>query len=439
MPPPLSRADILLRRACGSSAATIIAARIKLEKHPHGNRIVLAGRDAYLDGARGLLREVDHFGILPPLAIPSRTEAPPYYLKKHITLRSTTGAEFDITELTPRDQGTNGKCVVLMAGIGMSTEGFFRIGEADPGTRDSILKRMIEKGFRVIIVDFPGIGKNKNYPSEKNDVDTIVDEIMPAFVQYLRTHPELSERGLYFLSHSLGGIVLNLYMTRNKEQILQDPAFAGLFKNKMTIATPETPLPDMHPFYPFILSFIPTVAPYLPRIPYNALRGILGNILPYGITIGGPSHISMVSANPAFSPALVKEMFDYSVQTFSLSLAMMMTESFRDGSFPGLTNTPPVWVPNQRNVRLVGHDDPLAPVEGLYARLVHDPAMHDRVALVGLRSEELVDQVIPWIGRCPIVGIVADGMRHLDIACVNPDFDQRVWPIILTFLEEPIR
>ena len=194
-------------------------------------RLFAANGDGYFDGL-----DADQLLVMRPAdGIPG-----PYYQKCYHQVaayfrgKAGEGKSFEITEILPSDRRLNGKTVFLGAGLGMSNEGFWRNG--DKTVDDSILRRLMERGFRVLIVDFPGIGKNRDYSLDHNTVDMMINEICPTVADFLEAHPEMREGGLYWLSHSLGGLTLNAFMASYFKKHGSEHPHAMLFKNKMTIS-----------------------------------------------------------------------------------------------------------------------------------------------------------------------------------------------------------
>ncbi|MFH1327741.1 MAG: alpha/beta fold hydrolase [Candidatus Bathyarchaeota archaeon] len=452
---PLSRHQRLSQAVWGSSVTGIVTAYDLLKRHDHVRLAVLAARDAAFftpSRASRLGRKV--LAIRPSLGLEFdlsgallETEMPGWHkmemvqakdcVKTHHIFNSEDKRKINLTELSrlPGKASPNGKCVVLMAGIANSTEAFFRIGTQVEEVGPPILNRLLDRGFTVLIFDFPGLGKNENFIG-KNDIETAVTKLMPHVMKFLLRNPELYPEGLYFLAHSMGGMVLNTFMAKFATDIKADPSLTELFKNKMTLGTPEIPLADAHALYPSVLAAIPVLAPYLDDIPVDVIRRVPGRVIPYSTLIGGRG--SMISFDPDYPPALVQEMFDFAVKRFSLGLAMMFVESFRNSHFPDLHKAPPIWVPGQRNVRLVTNKDPLAPVESLVGRMLeHEAIMRDRFSLWRIeRDGSGIAEAVADIGVTPITGISVDDMSHLDIATPNQRFETCVWPIILKFLQE---
>jgi len=359
---------------------------------------------------------------------PSSLADDPRWNKNVHQLVSETGKSFVAIELSPAHNQTNGKTVVLLSGLGMSAEGYFRIGEEQGEV--SIIERLIGRGFRLILLDFPGLASNKDYPCNYNDIQTATGELFPSFASFLSSRHEFYPDGLFFLAHSLGGLVINRFLELHDEEIKADPNLAMLFKNVMVLGGAERPLPDIHPIFPLLMAATPAFIPFVETVPYQSLKAAV-NKVPASLLIGGD--FSLVSADRDFPPARLKEMLFFATKNFSTSLGRFMIDSFWRGRY---YDQPPFIMPGQNHIRLVGHNDGLSPVEGLYARLmeIKEPGA---AALFRIRAEGSgVAEALSEVGRWPILGVAVDNLRHLDCSCPNPLFEKAVWPIVLRFLGE---
>jgi hypothetical protein len=58
--------------------------------------------------------------------------------------------------------------------------------------------------------------------------------------------------------------------------------------------------------------------------------------------------------------------------------------------------------------------------------------------LIGIsgNSDEDVARAVSLVGEAPILGIVADEISHVDGSTANAQFDTKIWPIVLRFLDE---
>ncbi len=351
--------------------------------------------------------------------------------KESFSLRGTTGQEYQVAQLNPTTTPNN-KLVVLLGGLGMSTEAYFRIGEKCSAVGEPILDRLTKRGFTVIILDLPGIGKNDRYQAANREMAAMLAEVMPSFVEFLTSQQRRFSAGLYFLTHSLGGLVLNLYLDQHQEEVKANKTLAKLFKNIMTLGGPEVPVIDVHPIYPLAMGLVAGFGPLLPAIPYQALGKAAGRYIPYPALIGG--NLSLVSYYRDFPPQLLQEMFNYATKNFSLGLAQMLCQAFWSGSYPGENGHAPMVTTGQRHVRLIGHNDPLAPVESLYLRLAH-PEIAEQTALVRIQGDQTgLRQAQDFLKTVPLLGVAVDNLHHLDCSCPNPNFEKTVWPMIEAFL-----
>lgn len=342
------------------------------------------------------------------------------------------GKDFSLSFLSPLGVGWNGKLIVAPSGLGMSGEAFWRNG--DRTQQDSVLKDWMRMGCRALIVDFPKIGKQRRHSFEEGTIDTMVNGILPGTVNYLYENPQLYEEGLYFIGHSLGGLSLNAFMA----QFFAKPKngkYRSLFKNKMTLGTPEVPLPDKHAFYLLVALLYPFFGDSIQSIPYEGLNALIKKIPPR-LLINRFAELSMIACNHDFPPGLLYEMFDYAVEDFSAYLALELAGGVLRGYYRDLDRFPRILVDGQRNVRVAGLPDPLAAADGLYLRLTGGDTREQQVLMKGIRSEEDVPDAITAIGQTPITAVVIEEMSHLAIATMHADFRKRVRPLMFAFLEE---
>jgi len=334
---------------------------------------------------------------------------------------------FVVKEILPLNGKTNGKTVVLISGLGTAAEAYFRIGG-----KDSILFRLLERGFKVLILDAPGMGKNESYSSTNNNIETMVEEVLPALEKYLREQ-KLFVGGLYFLVHSLGGLELNIYLSRNP-RLSEDNN--KLFKNIMTLESPEFPLPDSHPMYPLLMASLPFLSPFLSSIPYHSFVKLLEKGLPGRLLVG--NCLSPLSFKRDTPLPLIRETFERSIKDFPVPLGADLVRYLWRGRFPFDFVHPTIFIEGQRQVKLVGRFDPLAPEEGLFLRLTESAETIAHSMLIGIsgNSDEDVARAVSLVGEAPILGIVADEISHVDGSTANAQFDTKIWPIVLRFLDE---
>ncbi len=359
-----------------------------------------------------------------------------YFVKRSYIETSTTGKIFHFSEFTPKTSETNGKCIVLFSGLGMSVEAYYRIGESTKEIQDSIMKRLISLGFRVIIVDFPEMGKNSSYISPKNSFEAMRDEILPAFLDFLARNSQLHENGLYFLAHSMGGLMLYSYfetLMANPEELRK---YAPLLKNILTLAAPELPIPDVSPMFPALMAANPVLAKMAPNVGYKSLGAFANKLIPGSLLVGGD--LSLAAYRMDFPPSLLAEMFAYATKNFSFDLAFFLINSFWIGRFPFINYDDLFTLPGQRQIRIIGHNDPISTVEGLYFRFSAEKAREKSALLRITQDGEGVDEAITASRSLPVTGIAIDNIKHLEISCVNKYFDMAVWPIVLSFLQEPL-
>jgi len=359
-----------------------------------------------------------------------------YFIKNNHIGTSTTGKTFHFSEFTPRSSDTNGKCVVLFSGLGMSVEAYYRIGESTEETQDSIMKRLINMGYRVIIVDFPEIGKNSSYFSTRNSFEAMRDEIIPAFLDFLDRNRQLHENGLYFMAHSMGGLMLYSYFETLREKPEELKKFSPLLKNILTLAAPELPIPDVSPMFPALMAANPVLAKMAPNVGYKSLGAFANKLIPGSLLVGGD--LSLAAYRMDFPPSLLAEMFAYATKNFSFDLAFFLINSFWIGRFPFINYEDLFTLPGQRQIRIIGHNDPISTVEGLYFRLSAEKAREKSALLRITQDGDGVYEAIRASRSLPVTGIAIDNIKHLEISCVNKYFDMAVWPIVLSFLQEPL-
>ena len=282
-----------------------------------------------------------------------------------------------------------------------------------------------------MILDAPGMGKNEGYSSSNNNIETMVEEVLPALERYLREQ-KLFAGGLYFLAHSLGGLELNIYLSRNPR--LSDDA-QKLFKNIMTLESPEFPLPDSHPMYPMLMASLPFLSPFLTSIPYHSFVKLLERGLPGRLLVG--NCLSPLSFKRDTPLPLIKETFERSIKNFPVPLGAELVRYLWKGKFPFDFGHPTIFFDGQRHVKLVGRFDPLAPEEGLFLRLTESAGTIAHSMLVGIAENPAdVVRAASLIGEASILGIVADDISHVDGSTANKHFDAKIWPIVLHFLDE---
>ena len=345
-------------------------------------------------------------------------------------LLTVQGKQFPIVEFKPPASKHNGKTVVLLSGLGMTDEGYFRIGEET--FDDSILLRLLQRGFNSVLVDFPGMGTNRNYPAAHRDSSLMAREIMPALIKHLKSKVLKNDETIYFVTHSLGAQNLNKYVIANQYYIREIEWLYQVMGRRFSMGGTESPVLDVHPLYPAAMLGTPLIFPFVSGIPYQQLGRALGKTIPYGALIGGS--MSLISDRNDFPPSLLHEMFDYATENFPPELAGEMMDHFWDQSFYG--STLPV-ILGHRDVRVIGHNDPLSPVEGMYLHFLQADSGAGTTQLLRITGEaEGLEAAIKAAGSNRLTGIAVDNLRHFDCSCVNSGFDRLVWPLLLSFLDE---
>ncbi|HFD92144.1 MAG TPA: alpha/beta fold hydrolase [Gammaproteobacteria bacterium] len=86
-----------------------------------------------------------------------------------------------------------GECVVLLHGLGRTSS-----------SMESLEEALREAGYRTANID---------YPSRKADIEALAQQVVPAGLRQCR---EQGARRIHFVTHSLGGILIRFYLSRQQ-------------------------------------------------------------------------------------------------------------------------------------------------------------------------------------------------------------------------------